>query len=296
MFPETYNIFEPGINKLEWLEGKNSSAKKTTLNPDTQNRLLNNKPINVEKNLADKTQSSLKASNISTPNVVVSSSDNSHVKDTQPVVLKKPANNSLSSSSSSSSSSSASSGEDKENTQVVNNSNNNKVVFRNQTAPTIKSVDNSHENGHARPADSSTLSVQSNKPANNNTNSVNLTADRKTRIKSVYYQSKYKYINVKAANKNEHITNIRNLSAMWPSECNGFQVNAKHAAYYWGTSGQIGLVELNTPGRLPDTNTSSIVNRSKVSDFQWDPFDDETLACGKLLNPILTLFFNKLIF
>jgi coronin-7 len=89
---------------------------------------------------------------------------------------------------------------------------------------------------------------------------------------------------------------------MWPSECNGFQINSKHAAYLLaGSSGQIGVVEVNTislivllfmknyiililklnkPGRLPDSTINSIVNKSKVSDFQWDPFDEESLAVG----------------
>jgi coronin-7 len=102
---------------------------------------------------------------------------------------------------------------------------------------------------------------------------------RQSKAKSVYYQSKYKYINGKVAHKNEHITNIRNLSAMWPSECNGLQINSKHAAFLLaGSSGQVGIVELNRPGRLPDTHIHSLINKSKISDFAWDPFDDETLA------------------
>lgn len=98
-------------------------------------------------------------------------------------------------------------------------------------------------------------------------------------MKSVYYQSKFKYIDGKSAPKPEAITNLRNLSTMWPSECNGFQVNTKFAAYLIsGSSGQLGLVSLSRPGRLPDTSLASIVNRSKVSDFQFDPFDEATLA------------------
>ena len=109
----------------------------------------------------------------------------------------------------------------------------------------------------------------------------NTPANRKSNVKSVYYQSKFKYINGKSAHKSEHITNIRNLSAMWPSESNGFHVNTKHAAFMLaGMSGQIGIVELNRPGRLPDTAMFSLINKSKVSDFQWDPFNEETLACG----------------
>ena len=96
----------------------------------------------------------------------------------------------------------------------------------------------------------------------------------------MFYQSKFKYINGKIAHKSEHITNIRNLSTMWPAECNGFQVNSKRAALLIGSSGQIGVIELNQPGRLPNTQTKTIINKSKVSDFAWDPFDDEILAAA----------------
>jgi coronin-7 len=97
----------------------------------------------------------------------------------------------------------------------------------------------------------------------------------------VYYQSKYKYIDGKSAPKPEAITNLRNLSTMWPSECNGFQVNPKYAAYLLaGSSGQLGVVSLARPGRLPDTNIASLVNRSKISDFQFDPFDENAVAVG----------------
>jgi coronin-7 len=68
---------------------------------------------------------------------------------------------------------------------------------------------------------------------------------------------------------------------MWPSECNGFQVNTKHAAYLLsGSSGQIGIVELNKPGRLSDSTINSVINKAKVSDFAWDPFDEEMLAAA----------------
>ncbi len=68
---------------------------------------------------------------------------------------------------------------------------------------------------------------------------------------------------------------------MWPSECNGFQINSKYAAYLLsGSSGQIGVVELNKPGRLSDSTINSLINKSKVSDFSWDPFDDEVLAAA----------------
>lgn len=66
---------------------------------------------------------------------------------------------------------------------------------------------------------------------------------------------------------------------MWPSECNGFQVNSKYAAFILsGNSGNIGIVALSKPGRLPDTAINCIINKTKLSDFAFDPFDDDVIA------------------
>ncbi len=108
------------------------------------------------------------------------------------------------------------------------------VVFRAPAVPAAKT--NGHSNGS---------------PANGNGTSglrhtSSVAGDRRTtKVKSVYYQSKYKYIDGKAAHKSEHISNMRNLSTMWPSECNGFHCNTKRAAFLVaGSSGQIGVVEV----------------------------------------------------
>ena len=149
-----------------------------------------------------------------------------------------------------------------------------------EPAPTPSSNGSHHQNGNENNNSGNSNGSGGTKTLSSS-NASSAAADRKSKVKSVYYQSKYKYINGKAAHKNEHITNIRNLSTMWPSECNGFQINTKHAAILLaGTSGQIGIVELNKPGRLADTTINSIVNKSKVSDFAWDPFDDESLAAA----------------
>lgn len=117
------------------------------------------------------------------------------------------------------------------------------------------------------------------KPTQTSASSTTPIQNRNAKTKSVYYQSKYKYINGKVSHKSEHITNIRNLSTMWPAECNGFQVNKTRAAFLLaGTSGQISVVELSRAGRLTDSVINSIINKSKVSDFSWDPFDDQRLA------------------
>ena len=41
-------------------------------------------------------------------------------------------------------------------------------------------------------------------------------------------------------------------------------------------------LKLDKPGRLSDSNVFSLVNKAKISDFQWDPYNDESLAVGKI--------------
>jgi hypothetical protein len=282
---------------MEWLEGKNSEAKKTTLNPDTQVRWQTNRMSSSSSSeQVEKTPATTPIINITAANKIntTAASESLAAANGEANIKKQTANKQPSVGTINSELSS----ENKENAQV----NPKMVVFRNASQ---KPAALNHENGQVKianseievnssggdvvsnvvltPSASSATTVAQQQPKISNAQPATLTADRKTKAKSVYYQSKYKYINGKAANRNEHITNIRNLSTMWPSECNGFQINSKHAAYFLaGSSGQIGIIELNKPGRLADTSINSIVNKSKVSDFQWDPFDDETLACGKL--------------
>ncbi len=117
--------------------------------------------------------------------------------------------------------------------------------------------------------------------ANENESKISTT----NKAKSVFfYQSKYKYIEGKAAHKSEHITNIRNLCTMWPNECNGFQVNSKRAAFFLSsTSGQLCIVELNKFGRLVESETFSLINKSKITDFTFNPFNYEEIAIGKYI-------------
>jgi len=247
VFPDTYNTSEPGLDKTEWLNGTNADAKKTALNPDNQKRFF------ASETLADAVVTSTTTTTIivSTPSMIIPEPAPVSVSSVTIKLNKEGVHNEPVTSKSN------------EPESLINNEKP-VVVFR-----TTKPEDsNGHLNGNGKTNGS-----------NGTTTKLNIGGDRKTKAKSVYYQSKFKYIDGKAAHKTEHITNIRNLSTMWPSECNGFQVNTRHGAFLLsGSSGQIGIIELNKSGRLPDTNIFSLVNKSKVSDFQWDPFDEETLA------------------
>lgn len=255
-YPESYNTTIPGLDKSAWLDGENKEPVRMTLNPETQNKLINN----------DKTVSEEKPE---TP--VVSTPVNIASPAAAPVAADPPA--------------------EKVSVSTF-------VSSLNKTAITISSDSKPSESAipieKIIPVETVKPTVEEEKPKvlfrpSANTNGANrvsslrpspsVAGDRKSRVKSVYYQSKFKYIDGKPQHKTEQISNIRNLSTMWPSECNGFQVNAKNAAFLIsGSSGQVGVVRLDNRGRLPDTNISSLVNKSKISDFQWDPFCTDRLA------------------
>jgi len=284
IYPETHNVFETGLNKSEWLEGHNADVPKCELNPQVQSKMLN-LSIN-EPSSSSSSSSSISASSKTEP--VTAQKEILVVEKPAPAPARvlpssiKAANSNgeaKKNGQSSYSNGSSSPSEDKENNARI------------QTAAAQKNGEH-----HSVSGNSSNSSVENkptvvfrSQPAQSNVSSTPAPSahshtpasvdNRKTKVKSVYYQSKFKYIDGKSAPKPEAITNLRNLSTMWPSECNGFQVNTKFAAYLIsGSSGQLGLVSLSRPGRLPDTSLASIVNRSKVSDFQFDPFDEATLA------------------
>lgn len=195
VFPDTYNTSEPGLDKTEWLNGTNADAKKTALNPDNQKRFF------ASETLADAVVTSTTTTTIivSTPSMIIPEPAPVSVSSVTIKLNKEGVHNEPVTSKSN------------EPESLINNEKP-VVVFR-----TTKPEDsNGHLNGNGKTNGS-----------NGTTTKLNIGGDRKTKAKSVYYQSKFKYIDGKAAHKTEHITNIRNLSTMWPSECNGFQVNTR---------------------------------------------------------------------
>lgn len=51
---------------------------------------------------------------------------------------------------------------------------------------------------------------------------------------------------------------------------------------------------MNKPGRLDDSVNNTIVNKVKCSDFQWDPFNEDTLAAGLFFKKFFKKFLNLL--
>lgn len=49
-----------------------------------------------------------------------------------------------------------------------------------------------------------------------------------------------------------------------------------------GPGGKIAVLELKKPGRLPDGVMPALVHGTTIMDFQWDPFDNQRLAVGKV--------------
>lgn len=296
VYPETYNVNEAGLNKSDWLSGINADPIKIPLNPNNQKKYFNingadnnetSKPGRIElstpilvaenKQTTPQTPSASVSTLISSMNKITSSNESANTPNLNPPTssLKSTSQISITPVTTSAPEVTASSNSEPKPTTVLLRSTTNRQPVQFNVDADVASeksssnIINSNGHGHSNGKENTNELIGSN---GSNT-------DRKSKVKSVYYQSKYKYINGKPSHKNEHITNIRNLSTMWPSECNGFQVNSRHAAFLLaGSSGQIGIVELNKPGRLPDTTINSIVNKSKVSDFQWDPFNEETLA------------------
>lgn len=291
VFPDTYNVCEPGLGKTEWLQGTNSEPVKVSLNPAQQKRYFtssNDPAPSVSQTPTPSATTEFKA-----PAAAAAAKPAPGAAAAAPAASSTPAVSSLISNLNKTANSAATESNGNGNgggikssgpslTTSSNEDSNTSSTSSNATPVMRRAAFNKPESGDSSASNGNGNGVRasSNVLKNSNTNT-SAPADRKTKVKSVYYQSKFKYINGKAAHRNDHITNIRNLSTMWPSECNGFQINSKHAAFLLaGSSGQIGVVELNKPGRLADTTIFSIVNKAKVSDFAWDPFDDETLAAA----------------
>jgi len=264
VFPETFS-YTANLHKSEWLAGENGSTTKTVLNPESQKQFnpssssptssssLTTSTSSTSSTSSMKTESisTLKSESESKPVVNISISEAPFVKPQPPPPITITKQTSV------------------EEKLVRRNSNS-----ENEAATPISAK---KENNGEQPQIQFRFRKQQN--LTDQTNTTTNTPNRVTKAKSIYYQSKFKYIQGKSAHKSEHITNIRNLSTMWPSECNGFQINSKYAAFILtGNSGNIGIVELNKPGRLPDTVINCIINKTKLSDFTWDPFDDDVIA------------------
>lgn len=93
--------------------------------------------------------------------------------------------------------------------------------------------------------------------------------------------SKFRHLQGTPMHKSNNIENVRNLSISLPGDSDAFQVNQKFVAYpLSGPGGQIAVVPLNKPCRLPDSGLPAIQCGSSVLDFAMDPFNRQQLAAA----------------
>ncbi|XP_053132000.1 coronin-7 isoform X2 [Hemicordylus capensis] len=91
--------------------------------------------------------------------------------------------------------------------------------------------------------------------------------------------SGFRHVQGTVLHRNTHITNLRGLNLTTPGECDGFCANRQRLAVpLLSAGGQVAVLELSKPGRLPDTAMPTIQNGAPISDLCWDPFDLQRLA------------------
>ncbi|NXV04473.1 CORO7 protein, partial [Cettia cetti] len=91
--------------------------------------------------------------------------------------------------------------------------------------------------------------------------------------------SRFRHAQGRVLHRDHHLTNLRGLSLTTPGECDGFCANHQRVALpLLSAGGQIAVLELSKPGRLPDAAVPTIQNGSAVADLTWDPFDPRRLA------------------
>ncbi|KAM5227747.1 coronin-7 [Ctenodactylus gundi] len=91
--------------------------------------------------------------------------------------------------------------------------------------------------------------------------------------------SKFRHAQGIVLHRDSHITNLKGLNLTTPGESDGFCANRLRVAVpLLSSGGQVAVLELRKPGRLPDTALPTLQNGAAVMDLAWDPFDPHRLA------------------
>ncbi|XP_060028444.1 coronin-7 isoform X2 [Erinaceus europaeus] len=91
--------------------------------------------------------------------------------------------------------------------------------------------------------------------------------------------SKFRHAQGSVLHRDTHITNLKGLNLTTPGESDGFCANQLRVAVpLLSSGGQVAVLELRKPGRLPDTSLPTLQNGAAVTDLAWDPFDPQRLA------------------
>ncbi|KAK2496006.1 hypothetical protein MC885_010459 [Smutsia gigantea] len=91
--------------------------------------------------------------------------------------------------------------------------------------------------------------------------------------------SKFRHAQGTVLHRDTHITNLKGLNLTTPGESDGFCANRLRVAVpLLSSGGQVAVLELRKPGRLPDTALPTLQNGVAITDLAWDPFDPHRLA------------------
>eukprot|EP00794_Sanderia_malayensis_P007608 gene7608-8448_t len=92
---------------------------------------------------------------------------------------------------------------------------------------------------------------------------------------------KFKHLTGKLFHKSQNIENIKNFDQSLAGESDGLHAYNDLVAYpIAGPGGQIAVVKLSNPGRLPDTGVPVLQNPSALLDFAMNPFNNHIIAAA----------------
>ncbi|KAM3916335.1 coronin-7-like [Leptodactylus fuscus] len=129
------------------------------------------------------------------------------------------------------------------------------------------------------PSDASVLSSPSSSVTSPSSGIVSSTSQRS--LQSILGpSSRFRHTQGVVLHRDNHITNLRGVSQSTPGESHGFCVNHQRMAVPLAVAGgQVAVLELSQPGRLPDT-LPTVQNSVPVTDLTWDPFNPHRLVTG----------------
>ncbi|KAM4632369.1 coronin-7-like isoform 1-T1 [Discoglossus pictus] len=150
--------------------------------------------------------------------------------------------------------------------------------------PSSKGTQNSHQepdivSPDAEPSDGSALTSPTSSLTSPSSGIVSSTSQRS--LQSILgSSSRFRHVQGTVLHRDNHITNLRGVSQSTPGESDGICVNKERLALpLAGPGGQVAVLELSQPGRLPDT-LPTVQNKVPVTDLTWDPFNTHRLVTG----------------
>ncbi|XP_053410289.1 coronin-7 [Nycticebus coucang] len=116
-------------------------------------------------------------------------------------------------------------------------------------------------------------------PSHSSTSGIGTSPSQRSLQSLLGPSSKFRHAQGTVLHRDSHITNLKGLNLTTPGESNGFCANRLRVAVpLLSNGGQVAVLELQKPGRLPDMALPTLQNGAAVTDLAWDPFDPHRLA------------------